>query len=99
METEETIDKIRQDAAVEIEEIQNKKEEHIRQINKTLQEDTQAFKKEQRQLFESKLAEKVSLHQQEVKQIAEKYQEIYNNKKEELAIYIVSEVLKQYGSK
>ena len=98
-EAESTVGKVRQDAEERIKRIQLDKEAQVDEINKSLENEIRAFKKEQRQKFEENLEEKVINNKEEVKKEAEMYQSTYENKKDYLTSYVVGEVLKRYGNK
>lgn len=96
-EAELTVAKIRENANENIRAIQSRKEDEIAIINQELQNQLQAFKKEQRQKFEEGLASKREQNKQLVKEEAEKYKASYSRIQEELSNHIVREVLKRYG--
>lgn len=98
-EAESTVGKVRQDAEERIKRIQLDKEAQVDEINKSLENEIRAFKKEQRQKFEENLEKKVINNKEEVKKEAEMYQSTYENKKDYLTSYVVGEVLKRYGNK
>lgn len=97
-EAENTVAKIRQNADEKIQAIETKKEEELQRINDELEAEIQSIEKSERQKFEKNLQKKIQANKKDVKNVADEYEVIYSQKKDELSDYIVKEVLRRYGN-
>lgn len=98
VQVERTIAKIRQDAEDKIGQINLSKQEELDKICEELKREIKLFKLTQHEAFENDLKSNREANKQSIQSLADRYEDKYNEKREELSNYIVKEVLKRYGS-
>lgn len=99
VEAEETVARIRENAAKKQAEIEAERDSRISQIEQQRDEAIKTFKKEENKKYEEALTNKIEEYKLEIENEAQRYEASYNQKQKEITDYIVREVLKRYGNK